>query len=41
MYNKHPLALTCGDLSIVIQRVVIDRGGLKKSYVGPSIALNV
>lgn len=32
----HTLTLTCGDPGMIIQRVVIDWGGLKKTYVGPS-----
>jgi len=34
---KHTLTLTCGDPGMIIQRVVIDWGGLKKTYVGPSV----
>lgn len=33
---KHTLTLTCSDPGMIIQRVVIDWGGLKKTYVGPS-----
>ena len=33
---KHTLTLTCGDPGMIIQRAVIDWGGLKKTYVGPS-----
>lgn len=36
---EHTLTLICGDPGMIIQRVVIDWGGLKKTYVGPS-ALN-
>nr|WP_320039229.1 glycosyl hydrolase 115 family protein [uncultured Bacteroides sp.] len=32
----HKLSLICGDPGMIIQRVIIDWGGLKKSYVGPS-----
>ncbi|NLT03768.1 MAG: hypothetical protein GXY09_07900 [Bacteroidales bacterium] len=32
----HTFTLTCGDPGMIIQRVVIDWGGLKKTYVGPS-----
>lgn len=32
----HILTLTCGDPGMIIQRVIIDWGGLKKTYVGPS-----
>ncbi len=38
--RKHTLTLTCGDPGIIIQRIVIDWGGLKDTYVGPSVALN-
>lgn len=37
--GKHKIAFICGDPGIVIQRVVIDWGGLKKTYVGPSAKL--
>jgi hypothetical protein len=36
---KHTLTLTCGDPGIIIQRIVIDWGGLKNTYVGPNIDL--
>lgn len=32
----HTLTLTCGDPGMIIQRIVIDWGGLQKTYVGPS-----
>lgn len=35
--STHTLSLTCGDPGMMIQRVVIDWGGLKKTYVGPSL----
>jgi hypothetical protein len=31
----HTLSLTCGDPGMMIQKIVIDWGGLKKTYVGP------
>jgi hypothetical protein len=34
--QKHTLTLTCGDPGMIIQRIIIDWGGLKKTYVGPS-----
>lgn len=34
--SKHTLTLTCGDPGMIIQRIIIDWGGLKKTYVGPS-----
>jgi hypothetical protein len=37
--QKHTLTLTCGDPGMIIERVVIDWGGLKKTYVGPSASL--
>ncbi len=35
--EKHTLTLTCGDPGVIIQRIVIDWGGLKDSYIGPAI----
>ncbi|HYX07785.1 MAG TPA: glycosyl hydrolase 115 family protein [Bacteroidales bacterium] len=37
--ETHSISLICGDPGTVIQRVVIDWGGLKKTYVGPGINL--
>lgn len=37
--KKHTITLTCGDPGMMIQRIVIDWGGLKKTYVGPSMEL--
>jgi hypothetical protein len=34
--SNHTLTLTCGDPGMIIERIVIDWGGLKKTYVGPS-----
>ena len=33
--GKHTLQIRCGDPGIVIQKIVIDMGGLKRSYLGP------
>ncbi|MGS2764723.1 hypothetical protein [Sinomicrobium sp. M5D2P9] len=33
--KKHTLTLTCGDPGVIVQRIVIDWGGLKETYVGP------
>jgi hypothetical protein len=37
--TKHKLILTCGDPGLIIQRIIIDWGGLKNSYVGPAVLL--
>jgi hypothetical protein len=37
--KNHILTLICGDPGIIIQRIVIDWGGLKKTYIGPGVAL--
>jgi hypothetical protein len=37
--RKHTLTLTCGDPGVMIQRVIIDWGGLKDSYLGPSATI--
>ncbi len=37
--TSHTLSLICGDPGMIIERIVIDWGGLKKTYVGPSISL--
>lgn len=34
--GKHRLAITCGDPGLIIQRILLDWGGLKPTYVGPS-----
>ncbi len=39
MLPNHTLTITCGDPGMIIQRVVIDWGGLKKAYVGPSVSV--
>ncbi len=38
--REHILTLTCIDPGVIIQRIVIDWGGLKDTYVGPSVSLN-
>lgn len=35
--GKHTLHIKCGDPGMVIQKIVLDFGGMKKSYTGPSI----
>src|SRR5574344_738494 len=35
--RKHIVSFICGSPGVIIQRVIIDWGGLKKSYVGPAI----
>lgn len=34
--NSHRLTITCGAPGLMIQRILIDWGGLKKTYVGPA-----
>ncbi len=34
--ESHRLTLTCGDPGLIVQRILIDWGGLKPTYVGPS-----
>lgn len=36
-FSAHTLTLTYGDPGQIIQRIVIDWGGLKKTYVGPTL----
>lgn len=38
--KEHTISFICGGPGVMIQRVVIDWGGLKKTYVGPSAKLN-
>ena len=38
--EKHLLTLTCGDPGVMIQRIVVDWGGLQRTYVGPSACLS-
>ncbi len=33
--GKHTLQIRCGDPGVVIQKIVIDLGGMKRSYLGP------
>ena len=37
--GKHTLHIRCGDPGTVIQKIVIDMGGLKRSYLGPESTL--
>ena len=34
---SHTLTLTCGDPGTMIQRIIVDWGGLKQTYVGPKV----
>ena len=34
--SEHVLRLICGNPGMMVQKVIIDWGGLKKSYIGPS-----
>ena len=38
--KKHTIRLICGDPGIIIQRIIIDWGGLHKTYVGPNITVS-
>lgn len=35
---SHTLAFICGDAGMMVQKVIVDWGGLKKSYLGPCLA---
>lgn len=35
--TSHTISLICGDPGMIIERIVLDWGGLKKTYVGPSV----
>lgn len=37
--KTHKISFICGDPGVMIQRVVVDWGGLKKTYVGPDARL--
>jgi hypothetical protein len=37
--RNHILILTCGDPGVIIERIVVDWGGLKDTCVGPSVVL--
>lgn len=37
--GKHTLQIRCGDPGTVIQKIVIDFGGMKRSYMGPESSL--
>lgn len=37
--RRHKLAVVCGDPGVMVQRVVVDWGGLQDTYVGPALSL--
>lgn len=36
-FDKHKLNIICIDPGVIIQRIIVDWGGIKPSYVGPSL----
>lgn len=38
--GKHTVKIICGDAGTIIQKIVIDFGGMKRSYSGPCITKN-
>lgn len=38
--SSHVISLICGDAGMMVQKVIVDWGGLKKSYIGPSMDIN-
>ncbi len=34
--SSHSLSLICGDSGMMVQKVIVDWGGLKESYIGPA-----
>ena len=35
--GQHTLTITCGDPGVMVQRIIVDWGGLQDTYVGPSV----
>lgn len=39
--GRHTLQIRCGDPGVVIQKIVLDFGGMKRSYLGPNSTLSL
>lgn len=37
---SHTISIICGDPGMMVEKVIVERGGLKKSYIGPKPSCN-